>query len=365
MCPITLGALGGRRFENTRFSPMQPWHERHSAEPLVAGDWIRPDHYGDPAAEVANVRSNVGIIDVTPLGKLDLRGPDVPKLLNLVYVNKWSKLPIGAVRYGVMCAEDGVVMDDGVTGRLAEDHYIMTTTSSGAATVWEWIENWLQTEHPEWQVHVTPVTTAYASMNVAGPKSRELLGRVAEGVDLSNEAFPYMNVRTATVAGVDGCFMWRIGFTGELSYEIHVPAAYGLHVWEALLDVGADLGIAAFGVEAQRIMRLEKGHLIVGQDTDGLTLGFGADLGWCIKLDKDDFAGKPELVWQSRPRRPTRASSVSNRSTRRSCRPRPARSSRERRRSSAGSHRAGCRRRSGVRSVSDSSNRASPPTAPS
>jgi sarcosine oxidase subunit alpha len=298
--PITLGALGGRGFENTRFSPMQPWHEQHNAKPLVAGDWIRPEHYGDPAAEVANVRGSVGIIDVTPLGKLDLRGPDVPKLLNLLYVNKWSKLPIGAVRYGVMCAEDGVVMDDGVTGRLAENHYIMTTTSSGAATVWEWTENWLQTEHPDWQVHVTPVTTGYASMNVAGPKSRELLGRVVQGVDLANEAFPYMHVRTATVAGIAGCFMWRIGFTGELSYEIHVPAAYGLHVWEALFDAGFDLGVVPFGVEAQRIMRLEKGHFIVAQDTDGLTLGFGADLGWCIKLDKDDFAGKPELVWQNR-----------------------------------------------------------------
>ena len=303
--PITLGALGGRGFENTRYSPMQPWHEAHHAKPLVAGDWIRPEHYGDPASEVTNVRTNVGIIDVTPLGKLDLRGPDVPKLLNLLYVNKWSKLAVGAVRYGVMCAEDGVVMDDGVTGRLADDHYIMTTTSSGAATVWEWVENWLQTEHPDWQVHVTPVTTGYASMNVAGPKSRELISRLVAGadgessLDLSNEAFGYMNVRRATVAGIADCFMWRIGFTGELSYEIHVPAAYGLHVWTALLDAGSDLGVGAFGVEAQRIMRLEKGHFIVGQDTDGLTLGYGADLDWCIKLDKDDFVGKPELVWQS------------------------------------------------------------------
>ncbi len=297
--PITLGALGGRGFENTRFSPMQPWHEAHNARPLVAGDWIRPEHYGDPAAEVTNSRTNVGLIDVTPLGKLDLRGSDVPKLLNLLYVNKFLKLPIGSVRYGVMCAEDGVIMDDGVTGRLGEDHYIMTTTSSGAATVWEWIENWLQTEHPEWQVHVTPVTTSYASINIAGPKSRELLARVVEGVDLSNASFPYMNVRQGTIAGIADCFMWRIGFTGELSYEIHVPAGYGLHVWEALFDAGSDLGVGAFGIEAQRIMRLEKGHFIVGQDTDGLTVGYGADLDWCIKLDKDDFVGKPELQWQS------------------------------------------------------------------
>ena len=164
--------------------------------------------------------------------------PTFRKLLNLLYVNKWSKLEIGRVRYGVMCAEDGVVLDDGVTGRLGDEHYLMSTTSSGAATVWEWAENWLQTEHPDWRVHVTPVTTAYASINVAGPKSRQLIERVTEGVDLSNEAFPYMHVRTGTIAGVDDSVLWRIGFTGELSYELHVPAGYGLHVWEALLAAG-------------------------------------------------------------------------------------------------------------------------------
>jgi sarcosine oxidase, subunit alpha len=296
--PVTLGALAGRMFEPVRHSPMQPWHERHGATPLVAGAWIRPDHYGDPAAEVRNVRANIGLIDVTPIGKLDLRGPDVPRLLNLLYVNKWSKLEVGRVRYGVMCAEDGVVLDDGVTGRLAEDHYIMSTTSSGAAGVWEWIENWLQTERPDWQVHVTPVTTAYASMNLAGPAARTLLARVTDGVDLVPEAFGYMHVRAGRIAGVDGCFMWRIGFTGELSYELHVPAGYGLHVWETLMDAGADLGIGPFGIEAQRIMRLEKGHFIVGQDTDGLTKAWSAGVDWAIKLDKDDFAGKPELVWQ-------------------------------------------------------------------
>ena len=296
--PITLGALGGRTWEPVRYSPMQPWHEANGAVHLVAGQWIRPDSYGDPAAEVRNVRENVGIIDVTPLGKLDLRGPDVSHLLNLLYVNKWSKLDVGAVRYGVMCAEDGVVLDDGVTGRLADDWYMMTTTSSGAATVWEWVENWLQTEHPDWKIHVTPVTTGYASINVAGPKTRTLLSRLVDGIDLSPEAFPYMNVRQGRIAGVD-CFMWRIGFTGELSYECHVPAGYGLHLWEALLEAGHDLGAAPFGIEAQRIMRLEKGHFIVGQDTDGLTRGFSAGIDWLIKLDKSEFAGKPELVWQS------------------------------------------------------------------
>ena len=296
--PVSLGALAGRTFQPVSVSPIQPWHEEHGARPLIAGQWIRPNHYGDPVAEVRNVRENVGIIDVTPLGKFDLRGPDVPKLLNLLYVNKWSKLAIGSVRYGVMCAHDGVVLDDGVTGRLAEDRYILTTTSSGPETVWRWVEEWLQTEHPEWRVHVTPATNTYASMNVAGPKSRELMRRVVEDVDLDPEAFPYMRVRVSRIAGVDDCFMWRIGFTGELSYEIHVPAAYGLALWETLLEVGADLGIRPFGIEAQRIMRLEKGHLIVTQDTDGLTQGFSAGLGGLIKLDKDEFVGKPELVWQ-------------------------------------------------------------------
>ena len=295
--PLTLGALAGRLFEPVRVSSIHPWHEANGVRTIGAGQWIRPDHYGDPAAEVRNVRTNVGIIDVTPLGKLDLRGPDIPKLLNLLYTNKWSKLAVGKVRYGMMCAEDGVVLDDGVTGRLGTEHYLMTTTSSGAAGVWEWIENWLQTERPDWRVHVTPVTTAYSSINVAGPKSRELVSRVVDDVDVSPEAFAYMEVRTATVAGVAGCFMWRIGFTGELSFELHVPAGHGLHVWEALMEAGADLGVGPFGLEGQRIMRLEKGHFIVGQDTDGLTLAPSTGMSPLIKLDKEDFAGLPELAW--------------------------------------------------------------------
>ncbi len=296
--PVTLGALAGRSREPRRVTPMQPWHELHGAVPLVAGAWIRPDHYGDPESEVLAVRERVGIIDVTPIGKIDLRGPDVPRLLNLLYVNRWSKLDVGRVRYGVMCAEDGVVLDDGVTGRLDIDHYLMSTTSSGAATVWEWAERWLQTEHPDWQVQVTPVTTAYASVNVAGPRSRELVQRVVDDIDVSSEAFPYMAVRVGQVAGVAGCVLWRIGFTGELSYELHIPASYGLHLWERLLEQGRDLGVRPFGVEAQRILRLEKGHLIVGQDTDGLTRAFSAGLAGLVKLDKDDFVGMPELGWQ-------------------------------------------------------------------
>ena len=196
-----------------------------------------------------------------------------------------------------MCAEDGVVLDDGVTARLGEDRYLMTVTSGGAATVWEWMEMWLQTVHPDWQIMITPVTTGMASINIAGPNSRELLSRLTD-IDLDPEVFPYMKVREGSVAGVDNCVVWRIGFTGELSYEIHVPASYALHVWEALLENGKDLGVAPFGIEAQRILRLEKGHFIVSQDTDGLTQAHSVGLGPLIKQNKEDFAGKQELAWQ-------------------------------------------------------------------
>ena len=297
--PITLGALGGRDEDPIRRSPMYEWHLEHGATPLVAGQWIRPDHYGDPASEVRNTRSNVGIIDVSPLGKIELRGADVPDLLEFVYINRWSKLGVGRVRYGAMCGEDGVVFDDGVTARLEEARYYMTTTSSGAAGVWNWLDEWLQTFFPSWDVRMTAVTDGYAAINVAGPASRRLLERIVEGVDLARDAFGYMHARTGKVAGVPDCILLRIGFTGELSFEVHVPSGFGLHVWTSLLDAGADLGVAPFGVEAQRIMRLEKGHLIVGQDTDGLTKAHAAALGWAVKADKPDFAGKPELVWES------------------------------------------------------------------
>jgi sarcosine oxidase subunit alpha len=296
--PVTLGALAGAAEDPVRRSPMHDWHAAHGAAPLVAGQWIRPDHYGDPDAEVTNTRTNVGIIDVSPLGKIDLRGADVPQLLEFVYTNRWSQLAIGRVRYGVMCAEDGVVMDDGVTARLDGHHFYMTTTSGGAGRVWNWIDEWLQTRLAHLDVRMTAVSDGYAAVNVAGPSSRELISRLAAKVDLAPGAFPYMGARVGTIAGIPDCRLLRIGFTGELSYELHVPAGYGLEVWEALLDSGADLGVAPFGVEAQRIMRLEKGHFIVGQDTDGLTKGHAAGLGWAIKSEKPDFAGKPELAWE-------------------------------------------------------------------
>jgi sarcosine oxidase subunit alpha len=304
--PITLGALAGVDEDPVRYSPMHDWHLAHGATPIGAGQWIRPDHYGNPSREVLNTRSNVGIIDVSPLGKIELRGRDVTRLLDFVYINRWGGLGVGGVRYGVMCADDGVILDDGVTARLGEDRYYMTTTSAGAGRVWNWLDEWLQTSFPKWDVRTTAVTDGYAAMNVAGPHSRELLERVASGVDLSAESFGYMQARVAAVAGVAECIILRIGFTGELSYEVHVPAGYGLHVWQALLAAGSDLGIAPFGLEAQRIMRLEKGHFIVGQDTDGLAKAHTAGLGELIKLDKPDFVGKPELMWEAEQGTPRR-----------------------------------------------------------
>lgn len=292
--PVTMGALGGRLMEPVRVSPMHDWHVKHGAAMMNAGLWKRPDHYGDPSAEVRAVRERVGLIDVTPLGKFHLHGPGVPSLLERVYTNRWQKLDIGRVRYGLMVNEEGVVLDDGVTARLDDDFFYMTATSSGASGIFENIEWNLQSGWP-FDVHLLNATDLRAAMNLAGPRSRDVLEKVTQGADLSNSAFPYVSVRQATVAGVPALLL-RIGFTGELSYEIHVPSGYGLHVWEALLKAGEEFGIAPFGVEAQRVLRLEKGHIIVSQDTDGLTNPFEAGMEWAVKLDKQDFTGKASLI---------------------------------------------------------------------
>lgn len=292
--PVTMGALGGRLMEPARVSPMHDWHVKHGAAMMNAGLWKRPDHYGDSSAEVRAVRERVGLIDVTPLGKFHLHGPGVPGLLERVYTNRWQKLDVGRARYGLMVNEEGVVLDDGVTARVDDDFFYMTATSSGASGIFENIEWNLQSGWP-FDVHLLNATDLRAAMNLAGPRSRDVLAKVTQGVDLSNSAFPYMSVRQATVAGVPALLL-RIGFTGELSYEIHVPSGYGLHLWEALLKAGEEFGIVPFGVEAQRVLRLEKGHIIVSQDTDGLTNPFEAGMEWAVKLDKQDFTGKASLM---------------------------------------------------------------------
>lgn len=301
--PVKMGALAGQPMEPIRRTPMHDWHKQNEAEMMVAGAWMRPEHYGDPIKEVEAVRQRVGLIDVSTLGKFHLHGPDAPILLERLYTNRWRGLDVGRVRYGVMVTEEGIVFDDGVTARLGEDFYYLTTTSSGVVSVHEWIEWWLQSGW-DLDVHVHNATDLRGAMNLTGPLARQVLAELTEGVDLGPEAFPYLHARQAEVAGVPALLL-RIGFTGELGFEIHTPSGYGLHVWQAILKAGERHGIEPFGVEAQRVLRLEKGHLIVGQDTDSLSNPFEAGMDWAVKLEKDDFLGRAFLV-QSRGDAPQR-----------------------------------------------------------
>ena len=291
--PVTLGALAGQNMEPVQTTPIHQWHLDHGADMMVAGLWLRPNHYGDPASEAMGVRERAGLIDVSPLGKLQLTGPGVPELLERIYTNQWENLRVGRVRYGVMCNDEGVVLNDGVCAHLSDETWYMTTTSTGATTIFEWLQWWLQSGWGE-GIHLTDLTDAYSAFNLAGPQSRAVLEKLTDR-NLANKAFPYMRVRSTKVADVP-CRLLRIGFTGELSYEVHCPSAYALHVWEALVEAGREFGIAPFGVEAQRILRLEKAHIIVGQDTDAMSDPLSANMAWAVKLDKPDFLGKPSLM---------------------------------------------------------------------
>lgn len=295
--PIEMRALGGQMMEPVRYTQLYDWHVANGAKMMNAGLWKRPEHYGDPAAEVKAVRTAVGLIDVSTLGKLKFTGPGVPALLNKLYTNKWSKLKVGRVRYGVMCNIEGVITDDGVTARVGEQEWYTTTTSGGASAVYDNAQWWMQSGWGE-GVHLTNMTESLAAFNLAGPKSRAVLSKLLTAGDpeaLSHETFPYMQVRTVELAGI-ACRLLRIGFTGEQSYEIHVASGYAQYLWEAILEAGADDGIKPFGIEAQRILRLEKAHIIIGQDTDALTDPIMADMAWAAKLDKADFLGQRAIT---------------------------------------------------------------------
>ena len=299
--PVSLGALAGQHMEPVQRTPLHDWHAANGARMMVAGLWLRPEQYGDAMAEVRAVRQSVGLIDVSTLGKFRLVGPGVPDLLDRVYINRWRNLGVGRVRYSVMCNDEGVILDDGVTARVADAEWYMTTTSSGSGAIFEWLQWWLQSGWGQ-GIHAVNVSEVYAAFNLAGPRARDVLRRLTDG-DVNNDAFPYLHARQMDVAGVP-CRLLRIGFTGELSYEIHCPAGYGRHVWEAVLAAGREFDIRPFGVEAQRVLRLEKGHLIVGQDTDGLTDPVAADMELAVKLDKPDFLGQRAIgrVKQNEPR---------------------------------------------------------------
>ncbi len=290
--PVELAVLAAeRRHHPVRRTPMHHWHDDHGARWTDAGQWKRPDSYGDPAAEVRAVRTAAGLIDVSTLGKIEVTGPDAAELLERVSINQWADLGAGRSRYGVMCTEEGIVYDDGVGARLGPQHFYLTATTGNAEGVFQWLELWRAT----WRLNVVVLnrTSAFAAMNLAGPRAREILVRLT-ALDLSAAAFPYLAAREGDVAGVS-CRLLRIGFVGELGYEIHCPSAYGLHLWEAILAVGGALGLRPFGVEAQRVLRLEKGHLIVGQDTDALASPLGAGLERMVRFAKPMFHGREAL----------------------------------------------------------------------
>jgi sarcosine oxidase subunit alpha len=229
------------------------------------------------------------------LGKIDIQGPDAREFLNRIYTNAWSKLPVGRCRYGLMCGEDGMLFDDGVTSCLSDNHFLMTTTSGGAARVFNWLEIWHQTEWPELEVYFNSVTDHWATMSLSGPNARKLLGELTD-VDLNPENFKFMDWREGEVAGVPAR-IFRISFTGEQSYEVNVQANYGLAVWEKLFEHGAKYDLTPYGTETMHVLRAEKGFIIVGQESDGSMTPYDLDMGWAVANTKDfSFVGKRSMA---------------------------------------------------------------------
>jgi sarcosine oxidase subunit alpha len=286
---VPMGALAGRPFEPAKRSAIHGRHREQGATVMWAGDWRRAYDYGDPRGEALAVHEAAGLIDVSTLGKLIVRGPDAGELLDRLYPNRISNLKPGRIRYGVIASDAGRIVDDGTICRLDEDTFYVTTTSSGAGAVYEWFSWWLA----DWRldVHLTDVTQGLGAVNLAGPRAREIMGKLTS-LDCSSEGFTYLDGKQAEVAGVPSLIL-RIGFVGEVGYEIHFPAAHGEHLWDALLETGGERGLRPFGLEPQRLLRLQKMHILVGQDTDSESTPFGAAMPWIVKLDKENnFIGK-------------------------------------------------------------------------
>jgi sarcosine oxidase, subunit alpha len=293
--PVPLGLLAGRAVHLSleRRTPMHDWHLRAGAVMGDAGNWKRPQVYTSIEQEYEAVRERAGLVDVSTLGKIDLRGKDVARFLEFVYPNRFANLKIGRVRYGVICDDAGILLDDGTISRLGEDRFFLTTTTGNADAIDSWFRWWL-TANPELDVRMTNVSGSFAAMNLAGPKARDILKKLTSA-DLSTTAMPYLAAHECTVAGVPAIVL-RIGFVGECGYEIHVPTQYGLFVWEQIMAAGKDADLEPFGVEAQRLLRLEKKHLLAGIDTDALSNPIEADMPWIVKLDKSDFIGRRSLA---------------------------------------------------------------------
>ncbi|CDZ59079.1 Sarcosine oxidase, alpha subunit [Neorhizobium galegae bv. orientalis] len=314
--PVTYGTLVGHSrgelFDPARKTPMHALETAEGAEFEDVGNWKRAWYYpkrGEDMLAAVNrecrtVREVAGVFNGSTLGKIEVVGPDAAQFLNLIYTNAWDSLKPGKSRYGIMTREDGFVYDDGVVGRLAEDRFHVTTTTGGAPRVLHHMEDYLQTEFPHLKVWLTSTTEQWAVIAVQGPKAREIIQPFVEGVDISNEAFPHMSVAECNVMGVPAR-LFRVSFTGELGYEINVPADYGPAVWKAIWERAEPMGACLYGTETMHVLRAEKGYIIVGQDTDGTVTPHDAGLGWAVSSKKPDFVGirglkRPDLVREGR-----------------------------------------------------------------
>ncbi|MGW2648896.1 sarcosine oxidase subunit alpha family protein [Streptomyces sp. NPDC001393] len=301
--PVSFAALAGRDrgalSDPVRTTALHTWHVAHGALFENVGQWKRPWYYPqvgeDMEAAVLRecraAREGVAFMDASTLGKIDVQGPDAALFLDRLYTNMMSTLKVGMIRYGVMCRPDGMIFDDGTVIRLAQDRFLVTTTTGNAAAVLDWMEEWLQTEWPDLRVHCTSVTEQWATVALVGPKSRAVLGSVAPQLAVSNDDFPFMAWRETTVASIDAR-VCRISFSGELAYEINVSPWHALALWEALYEAGAPYGITPYGTETMHVLRAEKGYPIVGQDTDGTVTPQDLGMGWAVSKKKPDFIGK-------------------------------------------------------------------------
>jgi sarcosine oxidase subunit alpha len=302
--PVPFSVLAGLDRGPTLLDPIRttPMHDAHVDRGAVfenVGQWKRPRYFPAEnedmdtavARECLGVRTGVGALDASTLGKIEVVGPDAGIFLDRMYTNRMSSLAVGSIRYGLMLGLDGMVFDDGVAMRLAEDRYLVTTTTGGAAAVLDRFEEWLQTEWPDLRVYCSSVTEQWAVVAVGGPRAREVVDRIGTDVDLSAPAFPWMTWRDGTVADVP-CRVCRVSFHGELSYELHVASWHGRHVWDAVMGAGA----TPYGTEAMHVLRAEKGYVIVGQETDGTATPDDLGMGWIVNPSKGDFVGKRSLV---------------------------------------------------------------------
>ncbi len=304
--PLTFGTIVGRNvgdfFDITRKTTMHECHVKKNAKFENVGQWKRAwfyplnteDMHQAVQRESKAARESAGILDASTLGKIDIQGTDASEFLNRVYTNAWTKLQIGKCRYGLMLNEDGMVYDDGVTTRLGENHYLMTTTTGGAANVLSKLEDYLQTEWPELDVWLTSVTDHYATASVCGPNSKKILQKLFPKVEFDEEKFPHMSFKNSEIDGIE-CRIMRISFTGELSYEINIESKYGKSLWEKCLEAGEEYKITPYGTETMHLLRAEKGFIIVGQDTDGTMTPIDLQMDWIVSKKKYDFIGKRSL----------------------------------------------------------------------